>query len=124
MQPSAETYISYDVTLRVSADGEIALTETWEREGQLSRLNGPALIERSGFTGQAVLEAWCKDGIEHRAGGPAIIEYHDDGDATVALQAWKWEGKFHRRNGPAVREWGPDGVLLREEWWVDGQKLT
>ena len=123
MKPIKQNYLSYDVTVRTSSDGEIALTEIWEQDGQVSRANGPAVIERSDLTGQVILEAWCMNGTEHRKCGPAITEYHDSEDGTIALQAWKWEGKHHRRGGPAVQEWSDTGNLLREEWWLNGRKL-
>lgn len=114
----------FNVKLNMSADGEIALFELWEKDGEMCRPNGPALIERSNRTGQVVLEIWCRDGKEHRPDGPAVSEYRDDPTCMPVRRLWMWQGKKHRRNGPALEEWDETGNIVRTEWWIDGQRLS
>lgn len=121
---SCESSENYAVTLRVSEDQQVVLTEAWEQEGQLSCSHRPSLVERSGLTGQITAEVWYRDGQEHRADAPAIIEYGDDDKRRVVLEIWKWNGKRHRRGGPAVIEWNNAGDLLRIEWWIHGRQVT
>ena len=113
----------YDVTHRLSDDGQVVLTERWELDGKLCRFNGPALVERSGITGEVISESWYLYDVQHRDGAPAVIEYTDN-EQKVFLQMWKQNGNLHRRGGPAVLELDNQGTPIRCEWWINGKKIT
>lgn len=63
----------------------------WFQDGQLHRLDGPALIKIDGT------KKWYQDGYLHRLDGPAVIRA--DGS-----ECWFKKGRVHRTNGPAVIE--------------------
>lgn len=80
----------------------------WRNEqGQLHRVDGPAVVEGNGF-----FQAWYLNGQLHRDGGPAFAY-------TGGLQSWYLNGERHRADGPAFVL--PSGY---KEWWVNGQQLT
>lgn len=79
------------------------LSVKWELDGQLHRLDGPAMEYEMGD------RVWYFEGERHREDGPAAV--HADGD-----EIWYRHGQIHRDGGPAVRR--GDGQL---EWWQDGQ---
>ena len=81
-------------------------TEYRNVKGQLHRLDGPAVIRRTGG------ENWYKNGKLHREGGPAI--QHANGD-----KIWWVNGKLHRLDGPAVEYANGD-----KEYWVKGKQLS
>ena len=103
--------------------------EFWYKEGELHRLDGPAVIYADGaekwykegephrLDGPAVKypngdEYWYKEGVLHRLDGPAII-------FTDGREKWYKEGKLHRIGGPAViypnrkEKWYKEGKLHR-----------
>lgn len=104
------------------ADG----TKEWRNtDGQLHRVDGPAIIRSNGtleyylndehhrIGGPAIIrqdgtEQYYLHGQLHRIGGPAIIEPNGSKEYWV-------DGKLHRENGPAVIN--PDGS---EEYWLHG----
>ena len=61
------------------------------RNGQLHRIDGPAVIHANGS------RSWFQDGLRHRTDGPAIVRA--DGS-----KVWYQNGKLHRTDGPAI-EW-------------------
>lgn len=77
-------------------------TQEWCQNGQLHRLDGPAVIWPGG-------EAWYQNGQMHRVDGPAEIRYG-------AYESWYLNGQYHREDGPAVTH--SDG---EKEWWINGQ---
>ncbi len=94
----------------------------WRANGELHRLDGPAVIYDKGE------QVWYENGIRHRIGGPArICDDHEE---------WYVDGVLHRLDGPAIlyknyEEWYKNGKLHRidgpaklgknyEEWRIDG----
>lgn len=59
------------------------------RDGQLHRIDGPALEWYSGT------QEWYKNGVLHRTDGPAVMRAGDS-------KEWYHNGVRHRENGPAV----------------------
>ncbi|MEM6890840.1 MAG: hypothetical protein AAF636_22295 [Pseudomonadota bacterium] len=123
MSGQQETY-DFDVTQVFSEDKQIVLMETWQKDGQLSRIDGPAMIDRSATTGGVLTEMWCVDGLEHREDAPALIEYALAPAGAPLLEAYKWRGMLHRRDGPALIERTPQGQITRKEWWIMGARLN
>jgi hypothetical protein len=74
------------------------------KEGELHRLDGPAVEYPSGK------EEWYQDGLLHRFGGPAVI--HDDG-----TKEWYQNGKLHRLDGPAL-----ETLNGHKQWYVGGKR--
>jgi hypothetical protein len=77
----------------------------WHKEGELHRLDGPAIIYPNGE------QFWYKEGVRHRLDGPAIV--YADGE-----QRWFKEGKLHRLDGPAA-------IFASGEpfWYVEGKEV-
>jgi hypothetical protein len=94
--------ITPQVGRHIDADG----TQRWHVDGQLHRLDGPAVIYADG------LQEWYVDGQLHRLDGPAVI--YADGS-----QEWHVDGQLHRLDGPAVIH--ADGS---QEWWLHGKNMT
>jgi len=81
------------------------MKEYRNEQGQLHRLDGPAVIYEDGG------QEWWADGLLHRTDGPAIVRA--DGG-----QVWWFEGRPHRLDGPAVIR--ADGTT---EWWVHSKQV-
>lgn len=84
----------------------IGTTRYRNRDGQLHRIDGPAVIYPSGSV------SWYRDGALHRTDGPAVI--YRDGD-----KLWYRNGLLHRTDGPAIEFY--DGS---NEWHLNGIELT
>lgn len=56
------------------------------------------------------------NGVVHHEDEPAYV------DRARGVTEWRRFGKRDRRNGPAVIKLGM--VTTREEWWVEGKRLT
>lgn len=79
-------------------------TQAWYVQGQLHRIDGPALDNGRGY------QVWCLDGRNHRIGGPAVI-------MASGRREWYVHGRRHRIDGPAVEY--PQGTGARgREWWL------
>jgi hypothetical protein len=78
-------------------------SKQWFKNGQLHRLDGPAIEWMYGT------KEWYKEGRLHRLDGPAIEDY-------TGIKEWYTEGKRHRLEKPAIEF--PDG---RRKWYEDGQ---
>jgi hypothetical protein len=79
----------------------------WKNEqGQLHRLDGPAVIRTDGT------QEWYVNGKIHRIDGPAIIRKNGS-------QYWYINDKCHRIDGPAYI--GKDGT---QEWWIHDINIT
>ena len=82
-------------------------TKRWfNLEGQLDRLDGPAVEWADGY------KAWYKDDLLHRLDGPAV-EYAD------GTNIWYKDGLRHRLDGPAYER-----ASGHREWWVNGKQTT
>ena len=95
----------------------------WFQNGQLHRLDGPAIEDATGK------KEWYQYNKRSRTDGPAVI-------GSDGRQEWYLDGKLHRDGGPAVedagdREWynmgsrhridGPAVIKSNggdEEWWI------
>lgn len=77
--------------------------EKWYLDGQLHRLDGPAVVDESGG-----YKAWWVNDKLHRLDGPAIIH-------GASSKVWLEEGRIHRLDDSSITE-----VDEFEEWWVDG----
>ncbi|WP_299695350.1 hypothetical protein [uncultured Tateyamaria sp.] len=115
--------LDYSVSATWTEDEQNVLSETWQLNGLLHRLHGPALTEWSERTGNTIFETWFLDGQEHRDDGPAIIEYDEFDSRRVTTEIWKQNGQLHRKGGPAIVEYGETGNVALEEWWLHGQRL-
>src|ERR1700722_16703435 len=80
-------------------------TQEWLFNGDLHRLDGPAIIGETG-------SQWWVNGKLHRSDGPAVVEI--DGS-----EEWWFNSKRHRSGGPAVIR--ADGS---KEWWINGVEFT
>lgn len=123
----AINYITESSTKTITTRGDVH----WrDKDGELHRDGGPAVIEVSGT------EMWLKHGRMHRDDGPAVVHYYGD-------KLWYRDGKLHREDGPActyrngTKEWYRDGTRhrvdgpaveypdgLMDQYWVNGQQLT
>ena len=92
----------YTYTVEVQDDGTIR----WYQNGQLHRLNGPAVEYSDGSCW------WYQNGQIHRLDGPAIE--HIDG-----TRQWWQNDHRHRLDGPAV-EWSTG----YREWYINGVQLS
>jgi hypothetical protein len=104
-------------------------TEWRNENGQLHRLDGPAVEMADGY------KAWYQNGQRHRLDGPAIEMA--DGD-----KHWYQNDQLHRLDGPAIefangsKSWYQNGQRHRldapaiemadgDKWWfINGEKLT
>lgn len=93
--------------------------EEWLVGGVYDRANGPAL-RRWANDGRLREERWMLDGSSHRIGGPAYRSFNEKGE--LVLERWDRDGHFHRTDGPARAWWG-DGVVLHceEVWYLEGR---
>jgi hypothetical protein len=86
-------------------------TKIWrDDEGELHRINGPAMIEANGD------ETWFYHGWIDREDGPAMIMHDNSGNRI--REEWRWNDQLHRKDGPAVIIYNKDGIRIREEWWI------
>ena len=69
-------------------------------QGQLHRLDGPAVEWRNGS------KEWWVDGFRHRSDGPSLV--YNDGHME-----WHLRGMRHREDGPAIIY--NDGAM---EWFI------
>lgn len=74
----------------------------WMLNGQLHRLDGPAVEDIDGF------KEWWVNGERHREGAPAIT--------YPGSEEWYKNGKMHRIDGPAAVYGNGD-----MHWYVDGK---
>jgi hypothetical protein len=81
----------------------------WFQNGKLHRLDGPASIILDSRTRKYIDRRWFQDGLLHRVDGPAII--------TETKQEWFQNGKHHRLDGPAIEL--SDGTKM---WFVNDLK--
>jgi hypothetical protein len=107
-------------------------TKEWYQNGQLHRLDGPAIEGANGY------KTWYQFGVLHRLDGPAI-EFSNgdkkwyqkgqlhrwDGPAVEFAnedKCWYQKGKLHRLDGPAVefanedKCWYQNGQLQSRKW--------
>ena len=69
---------------------DVEIHKKWtNKEGELHREDGPALILKSGT------EKWYLNGTLHREGGPAV-------STSEGVDYWFCNGKLHRLDGPAM----------------------
>jgi len=94
-------------TVKVWEDG----TKEWYQNGQLHRLDGPA-VEWGDGTISSGTKIWFLNGQRHRLDGPAV----ECGDGS---KEWYVNGQRHRLDGPAI-EWANGD----REWYIEGKKLT
>jgi len=80
--------------------------QLWRQNGELHRLDGPAVIWADG-PGH-----WYQNGLLHRLDGPALI--YSDG-----YEAWYKDGQLHRLDGPAIIKANGD-----KYWYIEGAKYT
>ena len=90
----------YKVT--VDTDG----TQRWYQNGQLHRLDGPAVIRANGT------QRWYQNDQLHRLDGPAVI--YENG-----TQDWFQNDQLHRLDGPAVIY--ENGT---QDWYLEGVEIT
>jgi hypothetical protein len=64
----------------------------WRLNGQLHRLDGPAIEWADGD------KEWYQYGLLHREGGPAI-------ERVTGIKVWYHHGLTHRLDGPAVENY-------------------
>ncbi len=130
---------AYQVLYQLAGEALCCLKKNaiWrDKNGELHRDDGPAVIEPDGA------QEWYQHGKWHRDDGPAIITpngtrewyqhgecHRDDGPAIVesdGRQSWYQHGKRHREDGPAdvwadgTQVWYQDGKRHRE----DGPAIT
>ena len=91
-----------EYTVRVHKD----YTEYLNKDGELHRLEGPAIEWSNGTKG------WYVNGKRHRTDGPAF-------DWGSGSKGWYVDNKPHRLDGPAF-EWSSG----YKEWYVEGKCLT
>ena len=112
--------------VRTSIDPETGIV-TWEsyyRDGDLHRLDGPAVIERDPKTGIVIREEYWRDSKRHRDGGPAIT-WRDPATGTVTWESYWCNGELHRLDGPAVTRRDPEtGAVTRKEYFLNGKRQS
>ena len=91
--------------MAIDGDGN---TRWYNKQRQLHRRNGPAVVFPSGY------KEWWINGKLHREDGPAVVT-PDDGKGN-GRKEWWINGKIHRENAPAVEY--TDGS---QEWWINGK---
>lgn len=97
-------------------------SEQWRREadGQLHRLDGPAL-RLFNAKGRLYEEQWHHEGQLHRENAPALFEYDDQG--VVCGEHYYRQSKLHREDGPAsverITKWGI--TTTRESYYREGE---
>ena len=85
---------------------DAAGNQEWRVNGQLHRLDGPAVICANGH------QAWYVNNQLHRLDGPAVI-------SANGHQAWFVNGQWHRLDGPAVIS-----ANGHQAWLVNDQNIT
>lgn len=93
--------MTYTVTHEQNETGDQVVAEFWSRNGDLSRLNGPAVTRWDGFTGQKLEEYWYVNGLLHRRDGPAAVVFFAGQGKNRQYEAWALNGVYHRHGGPA-----------------------
>lgn len=96
----------------------VMIEQTYWRNGELHREDGPAKIAFSPLDGATTYEYW-QHSCEHRTDGPAIIVYSANG-AIQHEMWWRAGVGLHRDDGPAVTHGAPGDAWQRHEFWVDG----
>jgi hypothetical protein len=101
-------------------------TKEWWANGQLHRLDGPAIENTNGK------KEWYFNGKRHRIDGPAIenngtkewwvngTRHRENGPATEYVDGrkeWFQCHKLHRIDGPAI-----DWKNILKEWWINGKR--
>ena len=101
--------------------GKVIRQQWYNKDGDLDRAHGPAMVDYDAVTGTATYELWWKGGKHDRADGPAVI-LRDDATGTVTAEAWYKDGKRDRADGPAViyRD-AAIGTVIDEAWYKDGK---
>ena len=79
------------------------MEEYYNKEGQLHRVDGPAVIRENGT------QIWYINGQRHRTDGPAYIR-------QKGTKIWYFNDNMHRKDGPAIIL--PNGT---QEWWITGK---
>lgn len=74
--------------------------QMWYQHGKLHRVGAPAYLEFYPDTGVVKLEMWCLNDGNHRVGAPA--EIHRNRFGVVIYEEWMLEGEYHRDDGPSV----------------------
>jgi hypothetical protein len=92
--------------LKTVCETAAAGTRRWYLNGQLHRVDGPAVEFINGD------KEWFLNGQPHRVDGPAI-EWADGG------KYWCLNGQLHRIDGPAF-----DDARGTKCWFLHGQELT
>ena len=87
----------------VLSDGSV---EHRDAQGQLHRLDGPAIERANGD------KEWYQNDLRHRLDGPAF----EGADGT---REWYQNGRCHRLDGPAIER-----VSGNKQWWICGVKQT
>jgi uncharacterized protein (UPF0216 family) len=78
----------------------------WFQEGQLHRMNGPAIEKADGS------KYWYHEDQLHRLDGPAV-------EQANGTKHWYHEDQLHRLDGPAIER--ADGS---KSWYIQGKELT
>ena len=93
----------YHIYNGVELVNHIEGSKYWYLNGQLHRVDGPAVERPNGS------EEWWLNDRRHRENGPAVIE-------ATGTTSWYLDGKLHREDGPAVEY--ADGSKC---WYLDGK---
>ena len=91
-----------EYTVKVYKDGN----KEWYLNGQLHRLDGPAVEWASGS------KLWYLNGKLHRLDGPAV-------ERSNGTKQWWLHGKLHREDGPAAEY--ADGKKI---WYLNGKRYV
>lgn len=67
-------------------------------------------------------QIWRLNGLMHRADGPAFVAYNGSW-AKPLLEIWHFHNKIHRRDGPARLLYSAQGLLITEQWFLNGDKV-
>ncbi len=97
----------------------VVVHEEWRKlgdDGELHRLDGPAIIDRCYRTGRDTRHEWYSNGKLHREDGPALVEF--DAEGCVAMETWYRNGQKHRVGAPAHISIA-NGVVFLESWYQD-----
>lgn len=98
-------YEEYQV--RVHSDGTIK----WYQNGNLHRLDGPAVEYEEGHEEHGYKE-WYQNGNLHRLDGPAI-------EWPSGSSEWYCHGNLHRLDGPAI-----EYVSGIKSWYIEDEEYT
>lgn len=104
--------------LRCPSSG-VVCEETWETpNGDLHRLDGPAVIRRDRATGNITHSGYWVDGHAHRSEGKPAAQEHDPISGQCIWRSFSVEGQYERPNNlPHCEFLSVDaGVVYRAEY--------